>query len=199
MLLFCCLFQLYHQMSSSVLFRSLCSVTDHRLWPGAARVFPQRHASVPGERWHLSSEKLHYKSLFPGMEMQRESVGLSCRKRKQAESQWLAVGEATAVLLVCWTRCSLCPETSVNQQPLAPQSGVCSFRRMPMRCNLLLSTLHHFLLSCIMMTVWGTIPHMEHKWPQTELQDKECEICLKLMSTFAGIDLSGVINAGCRH
>lgn len=68
-----------------------------------------------------------------------------------------------------------------------------------MRCNLLLSTLHHFLLSCIMMTIWATIPHMEHKWPQTELQDKECETCLKLMSTFGGIDLSGVINAGCRH
>lgn len=68
-----------------------------------------------------------------------------------------------------------------------------------MRCNLLLSTLRHFLLSCIMMTVWPTIPHMELKWPQTELRDKECEICLKLMSTFAGIDLSGVTNAGCRH
>lgn len=91
-------------MSSSVLFRSLCSLTDHRLGPGAARVFPQRHASVPGERWHLSSEKLHYKSLFPGMEMQRRRVGLSRRKREQAESQWLAVGEAMAGLLVCWTR-----------------------------------------------------------------------------------------------
>lgn len=37
-------------------------------WPGAARVFPQRHASVPGERRHPLSEKLHYKSLFLGVE-----------------------------------------------------------------------------------------------------------------------------------
>lgn len=84
--------------------RSLTSLTDHRQWPGAARVFPQGHASVPGERWHLLSEKLHYKCLILAWSREWRSAGLSCRKRKRAESQCLAVGEATAVLLACWTR-----------------------------------------------------------------------------------------------
>lgn len=50
---------------------------------------------------------LKCKSPLPSIGIAWRRTGLSCRRRQQAESQWLAVGEATAVLLACWTRYSL--------------------------------------------------------------------------------------------
>lgn len=120
---------------SFILLRPLSSLTDHRQEPGAGRHSAQRHTSVRCRGWEEGAPAmqalLHRKWVWGGEELAHIAGGGS---RQRASDQQLE-----KLRLSYWhagPSTHFCPETAVNQSPIATQSGACSCRRMLMCCNL---------------------------------------------------------------
>ncbi len=135
------------------------------------------------------------------MDMEWRRAGRSRRRRQQAESQSLAVGEATAVLLACWTRYLL-----LSWDSCKPAAHSTAIRRLFLYKNadVLQSAAFRFLQPALPSPLYrhdgpGQYLSCQVQIPKTTPEKNVCKTDLKLMPTFGKMDLFAVISASCHH
>lgn len=130
------------------LLRPLSSLTDHRQQPGAEGASPERHTSVTDVSGRKGGIFVSKKKKTAKMQKLLPRPGRGVEERSWRKQQGGGSGQRASSYQLGRLRLSYwhagagtrsCPETAVNQQPIAQQSGAGFLGRMLMCCNLLLS------------------------------------------------------------